>query len=117
VSLASSSFRLSARLSIQWISVGTGNRDKIFLATKFGITPDFTIRGDPEFVKSECAKSLKKLRTDHIDLYYQHRSDANTPIELTVGAMVELVKYVVGANIVPLYITNYELPPCQGRKG
>ncbi|KAF9510791.1 hypothetical protein BS47DRAFT_1347518 [Hydnum rufescens UP504] len=70
----------------------TGNRDKIFLATKFGYTPEFLIRGDPEFVKSECEKSLKKLRTDHIDLYYQHRPAPDTPIEITVGAMAELVK-------------------------
>jgi aryl-alcohol dehydrogenase-like predicted oxidoreductase len=54
---------------------------------------------------------LRKLRTDHIDLYYLHRSDANTPIEITVGAMAELVKYAAGANIVSLYITNHELLP------
>ncbi|KAF9519820.1 hypothetical protein BS47DRAFT_1336526 [Hydnum rufescens UP504] len=70
----------------------TGNRDKIFLATKFGIVAPGVIRGDPEFVKSECEKSLKKLRTDHIDLYYQHRPAPDTPIEITVGAMAELVK-------------------------
>ncbi|KAF9510520.1 hypothetical protein BS47DRAFT_1331702 [Hydnum rufescens UP504] len=70
----------------------TGNRDKIFLATKFGATPEYTIRGDPEFVKSEFAKSLKKLRTDYIDLYYQHRPAPDTPIEVTVGVMAELVK-------------------------
>ncbi|KAF9519819.1 hypothetical protein BS47DRAFT_1336522 [Hydnum rufescens UP504] len=70
----------------------TGNRDKIFLATKFGFTPEFILRGDPEFVKSECEKSLKKLRTDRIDLYYQHRPAPDTPIEITVGAMAELVK-------------------------
>ncbi|KAF9510527.1 hypothetical protein BS47DRAFT_65423 [Hydnum rufescens UP504] len=44
-------------------SVDTGDRDKIFLAEKFGTTPEHTIRDDPEFVKSEFAKSLKKLRT------------------------------------------------------
>jgi len=70
----------------------TGNRDKIFLATKFGSTPEFTIRGDPEFIRSEFAKSLAKLKTEYIDLYYQHRPDANTPIEVSVGAMAELVK-------------------------
>jgi aryl-alcohol dehydrogenase-like predicted oxidoreductase len=78
---------------------GTGNRDKIFLATKFGFDENHALRGDPEFVKSECAKSLKKLRTDHIDLYYQHRPAPDTPIEVTVGAMAELVKYAVGAAI------------------
>jgi len=71
----------------------TGNRDKIFLATKFGLTPGAPrARGDPEFVKSECEKSLKKLKTDRIDLYYQHRPAPDTPIEITVGAMAELVK-------------------------
>jgi aryl-alcohol dehydrogenase-like predicted oxidoreductase len=50
----------------------TGNRDKIFLATKFGITAN-GIRGDPEFVKAECDKSLQRLGVDCIDLYYQHR--------------------------------------------
>jgi aryl-alcohol dehydrogenase-like predicted oxidoreductase len=85
-------------------SAGTGNRDKIFLATKFGFTPELTVRGDPEFVKSECEKSLKKLRTGHIDLYYQHRPAPDTPIEITVGAMAELVKsagspYTMFANI------------------
>jgi len=71
----------------------TGNRDKIFLATKFGFAPDLsTLRGDPEFVKSECAKSLERLKTNYIDLYYQHRPDKNVPIEITVGAMVDLIK-------------------------
>ncbi|KAF9515454.1 hypothetical protein BS47DRAFT_1376250 [Hydnum rufescens UP504] len=69
----------------------TGKRDKIFLATKFGLASESLIRGDPEFVESECAKSLAKLKTDHIDLYYQHRSDTKTPIEVTVGTMAELV--------------------------
>ena len=94
----------SPEFEIHCTSTGTGNRDKIFLATKFGFTPEFTIRGDPEFVKSECEKSLKKLRTDHIDLYYQHRPAPDTPIEITVSAMAELVKsagspYTLLANI------------------
>jgi len=74
----------------------TGNRDKVFLATKFSIfvNPDGsrTIRGDAPYVKEACAKSLKRLGIDTIDLYYAHRTDPNTPIEETVGAMAELVK-------------------------
>lgn len=74
-----------------------GRRDKVFLATKFGIKlgSDPAARdvdGRPEYVRSACDASLKRLGTDHIDLYYQHRVDANVPIEDTVGAMAELVR-------------------------
>ena len=72
-------------------------RDKVVLATKFGILRgeggSFTgINGKPEYVKQSCEKSLQRLDMDHIDLYYQHRVDPNTPIEDTVGAMADLVK-------------------------
>ena len=72
-------------------------RDQVFLATKFGIQRfedplKRAINGRPEYVKSSCEDSLKRLGVDHIDLYYQHRVDLNTPIEETVGAMSELVK-------------------------
>ncbi|KAK9470241.1 putative aldo-keto reductase [Dipodascopsis tothii] len=73
----------------------TGRRDEIFLASKFAFdfsTGAAVLRGEPEYVKAACAKSLARLQTDRIDLYYQHRSDPNVPIELTVGAMAELVK-------------------------
>lgn len=75
-----------------------GRRDQVFLATKFSIVrkkedPSFVaISGKPEYVKSACEASLQRLGTDHIDLYYQHRVDRNTPIEETVGAMADLVK-------------------------
>jgi len=75
-----------------------GHRDKVFLATKFGIVRDPQnpgvrgVNGKPEYVKSACDASLRRLATDHIDLYYQHRVDPKTPIEETVGAMAELVK-------------------------
>ena len=74
-----------------------GKREKIVLATKFGNerTPDgkfLGVNGRPEYVRKACEGSLKRLGVDHIDLYYQHRVDANTPIEDTVGAMAELVK-------------------------
>ncbi|SHJ26154.1 Predicted oxidoreductase [Hymenobacter daecheongensis DSM 21074] len=73
-------------------------RDKVVLATKFGILRDPNdptrrgISGRPEYVRQACEASLKRLGTDYIDLYYQHRVDPETPIEETVGAMAELVK-------------------------
>ena len=75
-----------------------GKRDGVALATKFGILRDPNdptkrgISGRPEYVKAACEGSLKRLGTDHIDLYYQHRVDPNTPIEETVGAMSRLVE-------------------------
>lgn len=69
-------------------------RDKVVLATKFGQVrhPDgsMEIKGTPEYVRSACEASLKRLNVDVIDLYYQHRVDGDTPIEDTIGAMVEL---------------------------
>jgi len=70
----------------------TGKRDKIFLATKFGFAPDYSIHGDPEFIKQEFATSLKRLQTNYIDLYYQHRVDGTVPIETTVSTIAEFVK-------------------------
>src|SRR5580693_1903419 len=73
-------------------------RDEVFLATKFANIrkkddPNYwVISGKPEHVRAACDASLKRLGVDHIDLYYQHRVDPNTPIEDTVGAMAELVK-------------------------
>jgi aryl-alcohol dehydrogenase-like predicted oxidoreductase len=75
-----------------------GKRDQIVLATKFGIVRDASnpnirgVSGKPDYVKKSCEGSLKRLGVEHIDLYYQHRVDPNTPIEETVGAMAELVK-------------------------
>ncbi len=75
-----------------------GRRDEVFIATKFANVrkkddPTFwKISGTPEYVKSACDASLKRLGVDHVDLYYQHRVDPETPIEDTVGAMAELVK-------------------------
>ena len=72
----------------------TGKRQNVVLATKFGAVNkarSFEIRGDPEFVHACCEASLKRLNTDIIDLYYQHRVDPRVPIEETVGAMADLV--------------------------
>jgi aryl-alcohol dehydrogenase-like predicted oxidoreductase len=73
-----------------------GRRDEVVLATKFGNerAPDGTrlgVNGRPEYVRSACDASLRRLGVDHVDLYYQHRVDPATPIEDTVGAMAELV--------------------------
>ena len=70
-------------------------RDEVFLATKFGNVrgPNgefLGVRGDPEYVRSACEASLKRLGVDVIDLYYQHRVDQNVPIEDTVGEMARL---------------------------
>jgi aryl-alcohol dehydrogenase-like predicted oxidoreductase len=75
-----------------------GKRDGVVLATKFGIQRDPNdptrrcINGRPEYVKAACEASLKRLGTDYIDLYYQHRVDPSTPIEETVGSMSRLVE-------------------------
>jgi aryl-alcohol dehydrogenase-like predicted oxidoreductase len=72
-------------------------REKVKLATKFGILrssdPAYRgVNGRPEYVKESCDASLRRLGTDYIDLYYQHRVDPEVPIEETVGAMADLVK-------------------------
>jgi aryl-alcohol dehydrogenase-like predicted oxidoreductase len=75
-----------------------GRRDQVVLATKFGIVRDPSdpsrrgISGRPEYVKQAIEGSLGRLGVDHVDLYYQHRVDPDTPIEETVGAMAELIR-------------------------
>ena len=74
-----------------------GYRDKIVLATKFGIVRSDdpqarAINGRPEYVRAACHASLKRLKVDTIDLYYQHRVDPQVPIEDTIGAMAQLVQ-------------------------
>jgi aryl-alcohol dehydrogenase-like predicted oxidoreductase len=73
-----------------------GRRDEVVIATKFANErradgSRIGINGKPEYVRSACDASLKRLGVDHIDLYYQHRVDPSVPIEETVGAMSELV--------------------------
>jgi aryl-alcohol dehydrogenase-like predicted oxidoreductase len=75
-----------------------GKRAQVVLATKFGIVRDPAnpnirgVSGKPEYVRKSCEASLQRLGVEHIDLYYQHRVDPDTPIEETVGAMAQLVK-------------------------
>ncbi|KAL5136105.1 putative aldo-keto reductase 1 [Glycine soja] len=71
-------------------------REKIQVATKFGVAvakfPNFQIKGTPEYVRSCCEASLKRLDVEYIDLYYQHRIDQTVPIEETVGELKKLVE-------------------------
>jgi aryl-alcohol dehydrogenase-like predicted oxidoreductase len=75
-----------------------GRRDQVVIATKFGIMRDPSdpskrgVNGRPKYVRQSCDGSLSRLGVDHIDLYYQHRVDPDTPIEETVGAMSDLVR-------------------------
>ncbi|HET7600953.1 MAG TPA: aldo/keto reductase [Gemmatimonadales bacterium] len=75
-----------------------GRRDEVVLATKFGIVRDPAnpasrgVNGRPDYIRRACDGSLQRLGVDHIDLYYQHRVDADVPIEETVGAMADLVR-------------------------
>lgn len=82
----------------------TGKRDGIFLATKCGGYLDssggFSVRSDPEYVRQACEKSLQRLGVSHIDLFYLHRLDRKTPIELTIKALAELKESVY----LPIYI-------------
>jgi len=75
-----------------------GRREQALIATKFGIVlnPDDPqargVNGRPEYVRAACEASLKRLKVEYIDLYYQHRVDPGVPIEETVGAMARLVE-------------------------
>ena len=80
---------------IAWRCAGKaiqGKRDKYVLATKFGLVPHADgkgadVNGSPEHVRSACEASLKRLQTNYIDLYYQHRVDRKVGIETTVKEM------------------------------
>src|SRR5206468_4233734 len=89
-------------------------RDRVFLATKFGNVRGpkgefLGVRGDPQYVRSACEASLKRLGVEVIDLYYQHRVDPSVPIEDTVGEMARLqqegkVRYLGLSEAAPLTI-------------
>ncbi|WP_336002850.1 aldo/keto reductase [Acinetobacter pittii] len=67
-------------------------RDQVIIATKFGMISDIGINSRPENIRKVCEESLKRLQTDYIDLFYQHRVDPNVPIEDVAGTIQELVK-------------------------
>ena len=72
------------------------HRDDLILSTKFGLVRSSAgehlgVNGSPEYIRLSCDLSLQRLGTDHIDIYWQHRVDPDTPIEETIGAMSELV--------------------------
>jgi aryl-alcohol dehydrogenase-like predicted oxidoreductase len=75
-----------------------GRREQVVLATKFGIVRDPDdpsrrgVEGRPDYVRKSIEDSLERIGVDHVDLYYQHRVDPDTPIEETVGAMADLVR-------------------------
>lgn len=79
----------------KWFERNPEKRKDIFLTTKFGIVIDaqgMSLRSDPEYLRAAIERSLKKMKTDYIDLYYCHRVDGKTPIEETLKVMVELKK-------------------------
>lgn len=75
-----------------------GRRNQVFLATKFGIVRDSAnpqargTNGRPDYIRKSVEGSLKRLQTDTIDLYYQHRADPTVPVEESVGALADLVR-------------------------
>ncbi|AEV62534.1 aldo/keto reductase [Pseudomonas ogarae] len=74
-----------------------GKRESLYLASKFGLVRSSDphargVNGRPEYVRQSVDGSLKRLDTDYLDLYYQHRIDPEVPVEETIGAMAELVK-------------------------
>ena len=76
-------------------AINIHGRDKFIIATKFGIVPSatgVTYSGKPELIRSQLADSLKRLGTDYVDLYYQHRMDPSTPIEETMECLKQLVQ-------------------------
>ncbi len=83
-----------------------GRREQAFIASKFGLiygAGGVQIHGSPDYVREACDRSLKRLGTDHIDLYYQHRVDPDVPVEETWGAMKELVD---AGKVLSLGISN-----------
>ena len=83
----------------KWFAANPEKRKDVFLSTKFGIEgmmDPSKLNSKPDYVKIACERSLKRMQTDYIDLYYMHRTDGKTPIEETVQAMKELKEYVDG---------------------
>ncbi|GJJ15293.1 hypothetical protein Clacol_009569 [Clathrus columnatus] len=76
----------------KWFTRNPDKRADIFLATKFGLTADLGACGTADFLRASIEESLKNLKTDYVDLLYQHRVDPQTPIEVTVRELAKLVK-------------------------
>jgi aryl-alcohol dehydrogenase-like predicted oxidoreductase len=80
----------------KWFAANPEKRKDVFLSTKFGFVigekGEFRARSDPEYIEQAVERSLKRLQTDYLDLYYCHRVDTVTPIEVTVRKMAELVE-------------------------
>ncbi|EKM56383.1 uncharacterized protein PHACADRAFT_141007 [Phanerochaete carnosa HHB-10118-sp] len=89
----SDAYKDSEDLLGEWFA-RTGKRNEIFLATKIGLTgnPARPVNGEPDYIRNGLQKSLKRLQTDHIDLWYIHRVDKTVPIEVTISVMAEEVK-------------------------
>lgn len=88
----------------RWFARNPGARENIFLATKYANhvdpkTGERSVRNEPDYIRGQCAKSLERLQTNYIDLYYLHRADKKQPIEIAVKVMKELqdagkIKYI-----------------------
>jgi aryl-alcohol dehydrogenase-like predicted oxidoreductase len=95
-----------------------GSRDRVVIATKFGMELDARRRGArPEYVRRACEDSLKRLRTDRIDLYQLHRPDPRTPIADTLGALDDLVRSGKVREIGCSYFTAAELGEARAAAG
>lgn len=74
----------------KWFRKHPERRADVFIATKFGNLGEGKANNDPEFIRQSCARSLSRLGTDHLDLYYVHRVDPKVPIEKTIRTLVQL---------------------------
>jgi len=79
----------------KWFTANPEKRKDVFFGTKFGcaVGETMTTRSDPEYVKEAFDRSINKLKTDYVDIYYCHRVDGKTPVEKTIEAMAELKRY------------------------
>ena len=81
----------------EWFTRNPEKRKHVFYATKFGLdisTGALQVHNDPEYIRAAIERSLRRSKTDYIDLYYCHRVDGKNPIEKTVGVMAELQRYM-----------------------
>ncbi len=93
-------------------------RDRVVIATKFGMAIDERRKGaKPSYVKKACEDSLRRLRTDRIDLYQLHRPDPETPIADTLGALDELVRAGKVRQIGCSYFTAAQLREARAAAG